>query len=47
MTDKASVEASDKKRFEFVKGVVSNVEKRKVNSNKQTKTRCSRPHFGA
>ncbi len=37
MTDKASVEASDKKRFEFVKGVVSNVEKRKVNSNKQTK----------
>jgi len=37
MEDKASVEASDKKRFEFVKGVVSKVEKRKVNSNKQTK----------
>jgi len=37
MEDKASVEASDKKRFEFVKDVVSKVEKRKVNSNKQTK----------
>ncbi|PRX19703.1 ferrous iron transport protein B [Orenia metallireducens] len=37
MTDKKSVEASDKKRYEFVKGIVSKVEDRKVSSNIQTK----------
>lgn len=37
ISDKSAVEASDKKRFEFVKGIVSSVEKRKVNSNHQTK----------
>ncbi len=36
MDNKTSVEASDKKRFEFVKKIVSSVEDRKVSSNKQT-----------
>lgn len=36
MTDKKAVEASDKKRFEFVKTLVSAVENRKVKSNTQT-----------
>lgn len=37
MEDRSSVEASDKKRYEFVKGIVVKVEDRKVNSNRQTK----------
>ncbi len=37
MSDKSAVEASDKKRFEFVKDIVSSVESRKVISNRQTK----------
>jgi len=37
MKDKAAVEASDKNRYEFVKGIVSGVEARNVESNKQTK----------
>ncbi|MFW6307000.1 MAG: FeoB small GTPase domain-containing protein, partial [Bacillota bacterium] len=37
ITDKSAVEASDKKRFEFVKDIVSDVEDRKVSSNSQTK----------
>jgi ferrous iron transport protein B len=37
MADRSSVEASDKKRYEFVKGIVSKVEKRKISSNSQTK----------
>jgi ferrous iron transport protein B len=37
MTDKNSVEASDKKRYAFVKGIVSKVENRQVNSSSQTK----------
>lgn len=37
LADKNSVEASDKKRYEFVKGIVSKVEHRKISSNKQTK----------
>lgn len=37
MADKSSVEASDKKRYEFVKGIVSKVEVRQVSSNSQTK----------
>lgn len=37
MNDKNSVEASDKKRYEFVKNIVSKVENRKVSSNRQTK----------
>lgn len=37
LSSKASVEASDKKRFDFVKKIVSSVEKRKVSSNAQTK----------
>jgi ferrous iron transport protein B len=37
MADRGSVEASDKKRYEFVKGIVSKVEKRKISSNSQTK----------
>ncbi len=36
MADRESVKASDKKRFDFVKGIVSKVEDRKVASNKQT-----------
>lgn len=36
MTDKSAVEASDKKRFEVVKNIVSEVETRKVSSNQQT-----------
>lgn len=36
MTDKNAVQASDKKRFEFVKGIILKVENRKVNSNRQT-----------
>jgi len=36
MADKASVEASDKKRFDFVNKIVTAVENRKVESNKQT-----------
>lgn len=34
--DKSAVEASDKKRFEFVKSIVSEVEDRKVSSSHQT-----------
>jgi ferrous iron transport protein B len=37
LADRSSVEASDKKRYEFVKGVVSKVEDRKVSSSTQTK----------
>jgi ferrous iron transport protein B len=37
MADRSSVEASDKKRYEFVKGIVSKVEKREISSNKQTR----------
>lgn len=37
MADKSAVEASDRKRFEFVKDIVSNVENRKVSSNIQNK----------
>lgn len=36
-TDKSEVEASDRKRFEFVQEVVSPVESRKVSSNRQTR----------
>lgn len=36
MADKSSVEASDKKRFDFVNKIVATVEDRKVASNKQT-----------
>ena len=36
-TEKSEVEASDRKRFEFVKDIVSEVENRKVSSNRQTK----------
>lgn len=36
MADRNSVEASDKKRYEFVKGIVSKVEDRKVSSSSQT-----------
>jgi ferrous iron transport protein B len=37
MADKSAVEASDRKRFEFVKSIVSEVEDRKVSSNRQTR----------
>lgn len=37
MSDKSSVEASDKKRYEFVKGIVAKVEQRTISSNSQTK----------
>lgn len=37
MKSKDEVEASDKLRFEFVKNIVAEVEKRKVSSNRQTK----------
>ena len=37
MTDKDQVEASDKKRYEFVKDTVSRSEVRKINHSKQTK----------
>lgn len=37
LTDKNSVEASDIKRYEFVKGIVSKVEDRKISSSNQTK----------
>lgn len=37
MEDRSSVEAFDKKRYEFVKGIVAKVEERKVSSNGQTK----------
>nr|WP_330389560.1 ferrous iron transport protein B [Cellulosilyticum sp. I15G10I2] len=37
MADKNSVEASDKKRYEFIKGIVSKVEDRTISSNSQTK----------
>jgi ferrous iron transport protein B len=37
MEDRNSVEAFDKKRYEFVKGIVAKVEDRKVSSNDQTK----------
>ncbi len=37
MSDKVSVEASDKKRYEFVKDIVLNVERREIRSNSQTK----------
>jgi len=37
MTDPNAVEASDRKRFEFVKSIVSEVEHRKVSSNRQTR----------
>jgi len=36
MADRSAVEASDKKRYEFVKDIVLEVEHRKVNSNRQT-----------
>ncbi|MFT9497688.1 ferrous iron transport protein B [Anaerosolibacter sp.] len=37
MVDKSSVEASDKKRYAFVKGIVAKVENRKTSSSSQTK----------
>lgn len=37
MADISSVEAYDKKRYEFVKEIVSKVENRKISSNSQTK----------
>jgi len=37
MTDKAAVEASDRKRFEFVNKIVASVEKRKVRTNEKNK----------
>lgn len=37
LSSKASVEASDKKRFNFVKKIVASVEKRKISSSAQTK----------
>lgn len=37
MEDRSSVEAFDKKRYEFVKSIVAKVEDRKVSSNGQTK----------
>lgn len=37
MEDRSSVEASDKKRYEFVKEIVSKVEDRQVSSSSQTK----------
>ncbi|MFW6035454.1 MAG: ferrous iron transport protein B [Halothermotrichaceae bacterium] len=37
ITDKSQVEASDRKRFEFVKSIVSDVEDRKASSNRQTR----------
>lgn len=37
MADKSAVEVSDRKRYEFVKSIVSQVENRKVSSNRQTK----------
>ncbi len=36
-TDRSAVEASDRKRYEFVKSIVSEVEDRKVSSNRQTR----------
>lgn len=36
MADKSSVEASDKKRYDFVNKIVTSVENRKIASNKQT-----------
>lgn len=35
--DRSSVEASDKKRYEFVKGIISKVEDRQIRTNSQTK----------
>lgn len=37
LADKSAVEASDKKRFEFVKNIVTEVENRKISSNSQTR----------
>jgi ferrous iron transport protein B len=37
MADKSSVEVSDKKRYEFIKGIISKVEDRTISSNSQTK----------
>lgn len=37
LTDKKSVEAADKKRFELVKAIVAEVEDRKTSSNRQTR----------
>lgn len=37
LEDRSSVEASDKKRYEFVKNIISNVENRQIYSNSQTK----------
>lgn len=37
MKDKSSVEAFDKKRYEFVKGIVAKVENKKISSSRQTK----------
>lgn len=37
MADRSSVEASDKKRYEFVKGIVSKVEAKQISNNSQTK----------
>jgi ferrous iron transport protein B len=36
MADRSAVEASNKKRYEFVKDIILEVEHRKVNSNRQT-----------
>jgi ferrous iron transport protein B len=37
MSDRKAVEASDRKRYDFVKKIVAKVENKKVNSNSQTK----------
>jgi ferrous iron transport protein B len=37
IADKSAVEASDKNRYEFVKGIVAKVENRKISSSSQTK----------
>lgn len=37
MADKSAVEASDRKRYELVKSIISDVEDRKVSSNRQTR----------
>jgi len=36
-TNRSAIEASDKKRYEFVKSIVLEIEQRKVSSNRQTK----------
>ncbi|MCL1949886.1 MAG: ferrous iron transporter B [Turicibacter sp.] len=37
ISNKEAVEASDKKRYEWVQGIIAEVERRKVTANKQTK----------